>query len=88
MFKDLKITCIHVEGKCSRMKVGTVAFVKNAKIELPENNTFCLFALGSIIQPIAAAIIKNKEKEGILDILNEWQCPDPLANVRFKIEEI
>jgi len=69
------------------MKEGMTAYINNAKLELPEGNSFCLFALGSIIQPLSAAIIKNREGEGILDILEEWQCPDPLAQVIFKIEE-
>jgi hypothetical protein len=40
------------------------------------------------LQPITAAIIKSQEGEGILDLLEEWQCPDPLAKVIFRIEEL
>jgi len=39
------------------------------------------------LQPVTGAIIKNKDGEGLLDILEEWQCPDPLAKVIFKIEK-
>ena len=85
-FKNLKVTCTKVEGKCSRMKVGTKFYIRNAKLEIPEGQSICIFALGSILQPITGAIIKNKENEGLLDILDEWQCPDPLAKVIFKIE--
>ena len=34
-----------------------------------------------------AAIMKSQEGQGLLDILDQWQCPDPLAKVIFKIEE-
>jgi uncharacterized repeat protein (TIGR04076 family) len=26
--------------------------------------------------------------QGMLDLLQEWQCPDPLSRVIFRIEEI
>lgn len=87
-FKDLKITIVKVEGPCSRSKVGTTFFIKNAKLEIPLGQNICIFALGSILQPITAAIIQSKEGEGILNLLEEWQCPDPLAKVIFKIEEL
>lgn len=62
-------------------------YVRNAKLEIPPGESVCIFALGSLLQPIAGAIIKNKRGEGLLDILAEWQCPDPLAKVVFRIEE-
>ncbi len=86
-FNNLKITCVKVEGKCSRTKVGTTFYVRNAKLEIPQGESICIFALGSILQPVTGAIIKNKDGEGLLDILKEWQCPDPLAKVIFKIEK-
>jgi len=87
-FKDLKVTIVKVEGQCSRSKVGTTFFVKNAKLEIPSGQNVCIFALGSILPPISAALIQSKEGEGILNLLQEWQCPDPLAKVIFKIEEL
>ena len=87
-FKDIKVTIVKVEGSCSRSKVGTTFFIKNAKLEIPPGQDVCIFALGSILQPITAAIIRSQEGEGILDLLEEWQCPDPLAKVIFRIEEM
>lgn len=87
-FNDLKITIVKVEGKCSRSRVGTTFFIKNAKLEIPPGQDVCIFALGSILQPISAALIQSQDGEGILDLLQEWQCPDPLAKVIFKIEEL
>lgn len=87
-FKDLKITIVKVKGKCSRSKIGTTFFIKNAKLEIPVGQKVCIFALGSILQPITAAIIQSKEGEGILNHLKKWQCPDPMAEVIFKIEEL
>ena len=87
-FRDLKVTITKVEGPCSRSKVGTTFFIKNAKLEIPADQDVCIFALGSILQPISAAVIQSKEGEGFLNLLEEWQCPDPLAKVIFKIEEL
>ena len=87
-FKDIKITIVKVEGPCSRSKIGTTFFIKNARLEIPAGQDVCIFALGSILQPITAAIIRSQEGEGILDLLEEWQCPDPLAKVIFRIEEL
>jgi len=86
-FRNLKISCVKAEGKCSRTSVGTTFYIRNAKLEIPPGESVCIFALGSLLQPITGAIIKNKRGEGLLDILAEWQCPDPLAKVIFKIEE-
>lgn len=88
MFSDLKVTCIKAKGKCSRTKCGDTFLIHNAKLEIPPGQSVCIFALGSLLQPITAAIIQNKEGEGILDILDEWQCPDPKAKVIFRIEKI
>ncbi len=87
MFKNLKVTCIKAEGKCSRTKRGDSFTIRNAKLEILPDQSVCIFALGSILQTITAAIMQNKEGQGILDILDEWQCPDPKAEVIFKIEE-
>jgi len=86
-FRNLKITCVRAEGPCSRTSVGETFYIRNAKLEIPSGEGVCIFALGSILQPITGAIIKNKEGEGLLDLLAEWQCPDSLAKVVFKIEE-
>ena len=88
MFRDLKVTCVKVEGKCGRSKPGDTFYIRNARLEVPSGQSVCIFALGSILQPITAAIMNCKEGEGILDILEEWQCPDPLAKVIFKIEHV
>lgn len=87
VFKDLKIRCIKAEGDCTRAKTGDFFYIRNAKLEIPPSQSVCIFALGSILRPITAAIIKSHDGEGILDALDEWQCPDPLAKVVFKIEE-
>jgi uncharacterized repeat protein (TIGR04076 family) len=87
-FKDLKVTCVKAEGNCSRTKEGLTFYIRNAKLEIPAGESICIFALGSILQPITGAILHNQEGEGMLDVLDVWQCPDPMAKVIFKIEEI
>jgi len=44
-FNNLKITCVRVDGKCSRTKVGTTFYVRNAKLEIPQGENIWLFAL-------------------------------------------
>jgi len=86
-FKDLKITAVKVEGPCSRTKLGTTFYVRNARLEVPPGESVCIFALGSMLPVISGAIIRNEPEQGVLDLLQEWQCPDPEAKVIFRIEE-
>lgn len=86
-FKDVKVTVVKAEGPCSRMKQGMEFYVRNAKLEIPEGQGMCIFALGSILPVISGAIIRNVKGEGILNLLQEWQCPDPLSKVIFRIEQ-
>jgi len=85
-FKNMKVTVVKAEG-CSRMKAGAEFYVRNAMLELPQEQGLCIFALGSILPILTAAIFSSKEGEGVLDLLQEWQCPDPLSKVIFRIEE-
>jgi len=87
VFKDLKVTCIKADGPCSRTKVGATFYVRNACLEIPEGEKVCLFALSSLLTPLSGAIVQNEQGKGILDLLQEWQCPDSEARVIFKIEE-
>lgn len=86
-FRNLKVTVVKAEGPCSRSKVGSTFYVRNACLEIPPGEKVCLFALSSLLATLSGAIIKNERGEGILDLLQEWQCPDPEAKVIFKIEE-
>ncbi len=86
-FKDLKITVIKAEGPCSRSNVGSTFYVRNACLEIPVGEKVCIFALSSLLATLSGAIIKNEKGEGILDLLQDWQCPDPEAKVIFRIEE-
>lgn len=86
-FRNLKVTCVKSEGPCSRTKEGDMFCVRNACVEIPNGESVCLFALSSLLTPLSGAIIKNEKGEGILDLLQEWQCPDSEAKVIFRIEE-
>jgi uncharacterized repeat protein (TIGR04076 family) len=86
-FKDLKVTIVKVEGPCSRSKEGAVFYVRNACLEIPAGQKVCMFALSSLLATLSGAMIINEKGEGVLDLLQEWQCPDPLAKVIFRIEE-
>ena len=85
--RNLKITCIKSEGNCGRTKVGSTFSVRNEKLVIPDGQGVCIYALGSLMGPIIAATMDSKEGKGMLDILDEWTCPDSKATVVFKIEE-
>jgi uncharacterized repeat protein (TIGR04076 family) len=85
--KNFKISVAKVEGPCSRSKEGTVFFVKNASLEIPSGQSVCLFALGSILPPLMAASVPTDPENNILSITQDFQCPDPLAKVIFRVEE-
>jgi len=86
--KNFKVTVACVEGPCSRSKVGTVFYVKNARLEIPDGQGVCLFALGSILAPLIAASVPTNPENNILEISREFQCPDPLAKVIYRIEDM
>ena len=85
-FNDLIIRISKVHGQCSRSKEGTTFFIRNGKLELPPNEGICIFALGSLLQPISSSIVPARNDTCILDIIDEFQCPEPHAGVTFKIE--
>ncbi len=85
--RDLKVTLLKVEGNCSRCRAGMEFEVRNAKLHLPEEG-LCLFALGALIPNLTASIINAEPKEDFLNLINEFQCPDPFAEVRFKVEPL
>lgn len=87
-FNDLKVTITKVEGDCTRSKKGTTYFVKNAALQIPQGQDLCVFALGSLLPILSAAVIKAEKGEGFLDTPNEWQCPNSAAKVLFKIEPL
>lgn len=88
-FKDVKVTCIKAEGPCTRTKVGATFYVRNACLEIPENEKICLFALGSLMVPMSTAINLPEREKGCFDPhAIEWQCPDADAKVVFKVEEV
>jgi uncharacterized repeat protein (TIGR04076 family) len=86
-FRDLKVTLTRVEGACSRCVAGTEFEVRNAKLILPESG-MCLFALGSLIPCLTAAALNPNPDDDFLDLISEFQCPDPFAVVRFKVEPL
>jgi len=83
--RDLKITVVKAEG-CSSTKPGATCHVRNGRLELPPGGSVCLFALGSLMMPLAGAMMKTAPGEGMLDFRQDWQCPDAQAKVIYRIE--
>jgi len=77
--KNLKVSIVKVEGPCSRSIEGTIFYVRNARLEMPESGGICLFALGSVLQPLIASSVPTEPANNILSVTQEFQCPDPLA---------
>ncbi len=86
--KNFKITITCAEGPCSRAKAGTVFYVRDARLEIPDGQSVCLFALGSLLAPLMAASIPTEPENDILEITREFQCPDPLSKVILRVDEI
>ncbi len=83
-FRDLKVTV--VKGDCSRTKVGSTFYVREGRLELPPGESVCLFSLGSLLPPLTGAMLKTEPGEGMLDMQQDWQCPDSQAQVIYRIE--
>jgi uncharacterized repeat protein (TIGR04076 family) len=86
--KDFKITITEVEGPCSRCQKGAVFYVRNARLQIPAGGGLCLFAMGSLLPCLIAASVPTDPENNILNITREFQCPDPLSRVIFRIDEI
>ncbi len=82
--RDLKVTV--VRGDCSRTKLGATFYVRNARLEVPSGESVCMFALGSLLPPLSGAMMETAPGNGMLDLSQEWQCPDPQAKVVYRIE--
>lgn len=86
-FKNLKITYLKAEGKCSRSKVGTTFYIRDAKLEILPWTKRLYFCLRKYL---AAYYRSNYKKPG-----RKWSfgCPGrmtmsrPAGKVIFKIEE-
>ena len=85
-FRDLKITLERVEGACSGCRAGMEFEVRDLKLQLPEEG-LCLFALGALVPNLTAAACSSPDND-FLELINEFQCPDPFAIVRFKVEPL
>jgi uncharacterized repeat protein (TIGR04076 family) len=86
--KNFKITVTCAEGPCSQATAGTVFYVRNALLEIPDGQSVCLFALRSLLAPLMAASVPTEPENDILEITREFQCPDPLSKVILRINEI
>jgi uncharacterized repeat protein (TIGR04076 family) len=83
---DLKITIEEIKGQCTcDHTVGQYFELKGGKLSLPENQSFCLYALQSVIPLLPAKQRRNHP--------NDWMetdarviCPDPLCGVVMLIE--
>ena len=80
------MTCVKAEGKRIRTEPGDRFYTKNTKLEIPVGQSIRILPPGSILQPVSASIMQNKDGEGTLDIPKQWQCPDPPVKVVFGIE--
>lgn len=88
--KDLKVEVKRIIDRCgARHNVGDCFYVRGqGRIEIPEGNTFCMFALQSLIPFL---IGKQREddlpNDDWIPQTEEMCCPDP-DGIIFKITSV
>jgi uncharacterized repeat protein (TIGR04076 family) len=83
---DLKIIIEEIKGQCTcDHSIGQYFELKGGKLSLPDGQSFCLYALQSVIPLLPAKQRRNHP--------NDWMetdarviCPDPLCGVVLLIE--
>ncbi|MFO7815657.1 MAG: TIGR04076 family protein [Halanaerobiales bacterium] len=86
---DLKIVVETIEGFCDLpMKKGDYFTVKGGKIEIPENQHICLWALQSLMPIIPAKQREVNEENDWIPHTKRLTCPDPKGRVIFRIDRI
>lgn len=83
---DLKISIEEIRGQCTcEHAVGDFFELKGGKVQLPATQSFCLYALQSVI-PLLPAKQRKLHPHDWLE--TDWRviCPDPLCGVVLLIE--
>jgi len=70
------------------MPAGTVYYVRNAKLEIPEGAGICIFALSSILPAITGAMLRLDPDNNRLNLQRDRQCPEPETGTILHIEAL
>lgn len=83
---DLEIIVSRIDGTCTcNMSIGDKFLVKGGKILIPDNKSFCLYALQSTIPLIPVKQRQNHHADWI-ETDSEVICPDPTCKLIMEIK--
>ena len=85
---DLEVSVTRIDGKCTcEMYIGDKFFLKGGKLSLPQDKTFCLYALQSVI-PLLPVKQRQNHPADWIETDNEVTCPDPACKLIMEIKRI
>jgi uncharacterized repeat protein (TIGR04076 family) len=85
---DLKITVEEIRGQCTcNHKLGDCFELKGGKLSLPPGQSFCLYALQSVI-PLLPAKQRATHPNDWMSTDSRVTCPDPLCGLIMRIDRV
>lgn len=83
---DLSVTVESIDGHCTcDMKEGDQFFLKGGKLSMPDQSSFCLYALQSCI-PLLPAKQRKGHPADWMETDNRIICPDPACKLVMRID--
>lgn len=83
---DLTVVVEKINGNCTcEMKVGDCFHLKGGKISLPDESSFCLYALQSAI-PLLPAKQRQGHPADWIETDSRVTCPDPACALVMRID--
>jgi uncharacterized repeat protein (TIGR04076 family) len=83
---DLEVSVTSIDGNCTcKMSIGDKLFLKGGKISFPSEQSFCLYALQSVIPLLPIKQRKNHPADWI-ETDSEVTCPDPACKLIMEIK--
>ncbi len=83
---DLTVIVEKIDGRCTcDMNVGDCFYLKGGKISLPEQSSFCVFALQSTLPLLPAKQRKNNPADW-METDSRVVCPDPACKLVMRID--
>ena len=83
---EVTLTVKAILGRCHVHQVGDTLIYRNDQIHLEPNKGFCFWALHSIspLLTVLSRTVTSTDRDW-LPRIQEWTCPDPKGEVKFKI---
>lgn len=85
---DLAVVVEKIEGHCTcDMREGDVFYLRSGKIALPDGQSFCLYAMQSVI-PLLPAKQRRNHPADWMETDSRAVCPDPVCKLTMRIDRI